>query len=906
MAEAVDPAAMLAAAASWSLTEDAALLKLLETTAAQLTRRTASLLDGMETLGRSVERAQVRLDTTNNNLLLTADIKFIESRVREDNPEATMALKSEIDSKEETLSEAAITTEALKMGLDFVGKGYEKIDVADSESEDEEVNKQLYVLQAKNPYHIRSLPAIIGTQEWMDDDKVGLAEEEKENMTNDIIESSDTEEEPTHQLDNENESEYSLSEDEEKHIPVIEKGYKDKCDNSDFSDNDEIFKPSTDVSDGVKHAYMEGEVSEEAIVVEEDEANLRPRNFTSELSSRLGKSRDLESPTSERKSIPSDLPKMENLQKGKKKERKETKQSKQVKKTSLFDSSDEEDDNLFSPKLTEARSSPKKSLPPLPPPSKTKPGVIQLNVPVSKPPTESSQKSSSNLNEDGPSFQLLSAGGVGENDSDAGFGEKPIDKNGHDSANLFGDSSDDDFFSDLKLTDKKVDQPMKKFAFDSDNSEDDIFSGLNIKDKRVMNTIDNDDEKFVKKPIGGVSMFGEFDPKTFMSSQKDDTNSDSDDDIFSSLKVTPFNDKIQKESPAEKIPTLLVHIANSVAKDEPIQFENTLAIESETQEDHQKVETDKTTKAKEEPDSNRTASVEEISSKTKAEGFENLNRSDDDEAGLNSDEGIYSTGRCEEVLQTMEHNHKNLVNTVDAVDDIAERTGAGGINTDISDNTSKSEMLNAVTKHRPRVKNGRKPPSRAGRRNGLESSNALSFSVPNNKSDAKANHEDEIDSKLVPTSGFEPSYIDIQSIHVEEPMNVIEPKKPVGGISLFGGINPKDLLKKKNNSDGDELETARFSINSTKEEFRSDVLVENRNVDDFEYCYEPPPIANDKLQKHKSNDIFGIDATEDESDDDDLFAKAAIEKEKKPDPIADIFGDEDSDDDLFSSLTPKI
>jgi len=887
MAEAGDPAAMLAAAASWGLTEDAALLKLLETTAAQLTRRTASLLDGMETLGRSVERAQVRLDTTNNNLLLTADIKFIESRVREDNPEATLALNSEIESKEETLSEAAITTDALQMGLDFVGKGYEKIDVADSESEDEEVSKQLYVLQAKNPYHIRSLPAIIGTQEWMDDDKVGLAEEEEENMTNDIIESSDTEEEP---LDNEIESEYSLSEVEEEHIPVIEKGYKDKNDHSDFSDNDEIFKPiiSTDVSDGVKLACREEEADSAEEIVGKDEVNLRPRNFTTELSSKLGRSRYLESPTSERKSIPSDLPKIEKLQKEKK--RKETKQSNQVKKSSLFDSSDDEDDDLFSPKPTEAKSSPRKSLPPLPPPSKTKPGVIQLNVPVSKPLNESSNKSSSNLNEDGPSFQLSSAGGGGEDDSDASFGKKPIEKNGHDPANLFGDSSDDDFFSDLKINDEKVDQPLKKFAFDSDNSEDDIFSGLNVKDKRVIKSSDNDDEKFVKKPIGGVSMFGEFDPKTFMSSQKDDTNSDSDDDIFSNLKVTPVKDKIQEESPAD--------IANSIAKDEPIQFENTQAAEVESQEDHQKVETVKKTKAKEEPDFNTTASAEELSSKTTAEGFENLNRS-----GPDSDEGIYSTVKSEKVLQTIEHNQKNLVNTGDAVDDIAERTGAGSTNTDISDNTSKSEMLNVVTKHRPRVKNGRKPPSRAGRRIGLESSNALSFSVPNNKSDAKANHEDEIDSNLVPTTGFESSYIDIQSIHVEEPMNVIEPKKPVGGISLFGGINPKDLLKKKNNSDGDELETAQLSINSTKEEFRSDV--ENRNVDDFEYCFEPPPITNDDLKKDESSDIFGIDATEDESDDDDLFAKAAIVKEKKPDPIADILGDEDSDDDLFSSLMPK-
>merc|ERR1712241_1391679 len=128
----------------------------------------------------------------------------------------------------------------------------------------------------------------------MDDDKVGLAEEEEENMTNDIIESSDTEEEP---LDNEIESEYSLSEVEEEHIPVIEKGYKDKNDRSDFSDNDEIFKPiiSTDVSDGGKLACREDEDSAEEIVGK-DEVNLRPRNFTTELSSKLGRSRYLESP----------------------------------------------------------------------------------------------------------------------------------------------------------------------------------------------------------------------------------------------------------------------------------------------------------------------------------------------------------------------------------------------------------------------------------------------------------------------------------------------------------------------------------------------------------------------------------------------------------------------------------
>ena len=66
------------------------------------------------------------------------------------------------------------------MGLDVIDAAFEKINLgtkgdSDSEGEDERFSMG-HVLEPKDPYLHRPLPFLIGSQDFMDHDEVGLRE----------------------------------------------------------------------------------------------------------------------------------------------------------------------------------------------------------------------------------------------------------------------------------------------------------------------------------------------------------------------------------------------------------------------------------------------------------------------------------------------------------------------------------------------------------------------------------------------------------------------------------------------------------------------------------------------------------------------------------------------------------
>merc|ERR1712198_340577 len=119
----------------------------------------------------------------------------------------------------------------------------------------------------------------------------------------------------------------------------------------------------------------------------------------------------------------------------------------------------------------------------------------------------------------------------------------------------------------------------------------------------------------------------------------------------------------------------------------------------------------------------------------------------------------------------------------------------------------------------------------------------------------------------------------------------------MGGVSLFGGFNPAEVLKSRKQS----LEKS--SINSSPADFvknnptSTDAFSQDK---DLVEVHEPPPMEN--VEKKTSFDIFG-------DDEDDLFGELLSKSSAKPtntksSTMFDLDG-EDDDDDLFADLLKK-
>ena len=914
---------------SWSLASDDALLRVLQDVSQNILSRSAQLLDKMDKLALRAASVQTQLDTAHNKFLGLSNVKFIEARVYDDAEDS--AASEDTDQPgggggDTTMTEEEIVTEALKQGIDLVTTAFDKVQIQDSESESEdETEKQYYVLQPINKYHLRQLPAIIGSSEWFDDDNIGLADEDKVvERIDDVNSESESEDEedaaektsPAAQdSDYSDDSEPDRGQESALHVPIVPaqsvsvRNDKDEQveSDSDFSDDDddELFKPKKPVDqkrDGGANDGMEikgdsvdseyRDTTADAGVTSAPPA-AGQATFAAELSRKLGLA-PAPNPAPIGDATPGERSDGSQDNRGMEVSNEKV-ISKPVKKSALFDSSDEDEDDLFSGNSI----MPKKAV--------KKPAVLPADPVTVVPKSEIKKKTETENNptKDARMDEI-------HTDPPAKLAENlaPTLTIPQPKKSVFGNSSDDDededIFADIQVVKTKPienadikKKPLSMFSLSDDSDSDDIFADLGGKLKTQTETnsavkdapgseifdagnvknINSDDasEKanvFSKAPVGGVSMFGGLNPSSLLKSQNkeeltksvDVSESESDDDMFVDIATKSQNEKSRVDSGGD-IKDTTHQSVDEKANDSAVingPSSNPINVDSS---DLSALE-----KAVEKPPAGGVSmfgkgfNITSLLKKNKSPSGE-----DDTDAGDNKE-----ANDGEDKIDTRLITEKEVLQ----------------INISEPADVPKPGLM-TVTKSRPKM-SARRPPSRAGRKK-LEEISVFD--------DLSSDNIQKQTSETVP-DGFETS----PSSPLSTSTRSAGIKPPVGGISMFGGFNPTDVLKKKRESIDDGS-----SINSTPADFTDPppiVPVQPAETDvETEQSLVGPPPMEDTPPVKTSVDIFA-----DSDSEDDLFGDLISKTSQKPTSSIisnnNLFGlddedDNDDDDDIFSSLMNK-
>lgn len=179
----------------WGCVTDGRLLTQLARLGTRLEVRAQRVQDKFEALDQRVAQSQTKLDNITNEFLLLSNTQFIENRVYDeadpnvDEDYANGQIKPVIaisDEENQKIYDANVQ-KSLDIGLNFVSETFDhvKIDVSDSEDEDGDVPLlRQPLLEAKNPYHLRRLPYLIGSDSYLNDDFAGVGGSKPETVAN--------------------------------------------------------------------------------------------------------------------------------------------------------------------------------------------------------------------------------------------------------------------------------------------------------------------------------------------------------------------------------------------------------------------------------------------------------------------------------------------------------------------------------------------------------------------------------------------------------------------------------------------------------------------------------------------------------------------------------------------------
>ncbi|XP_059373884.1 WASH complex subunit 2-like [Carassius carassius] len=187
-------AEMQKSSTNWSLAADSGLFLFLQDFSQRMLSKTHEIEKQLDGLIRDTKATDSRLHTVFNDFLMLSNTQFIENRVYDEEVEdpapkpETMEKQPEQEKSREQKEAELIpkVQEAVNYGLRVLESAFEQLDIkaGNSDSEDEETLEKVEpILEAKDLYVDRPLPYLIGSQAFMDEDDVGLGDLSSDEMS---------------------------------------------------------------------------------------------------------------------------------------------------------------------------------------------------------------------------------------------------------------------------------------------------------------------------------------------------------------------------------------------------------------------------------------------------------------------------------------------------------------------------------------------------------------------------------------------------------------------------------------------------------------------------------------------------------------------------------------------------
>ncbi|XP_039564934.1 WASH complex subunit 2A-like isoform X3 [Passer montanus] len=262
---------------SWSLASDAGLLHFLQEFSQQTISRTHEIKKQVDGLISETKATDCRLHNVFNDFLMLSNTQFIENRVYDEEveepiPKADVGDKTEQEKTREQKEADLIPKiqEAVNYGLQVLDSAFEQLDIkaGNSDSEEEESNERVeLILEPKDLYIDRPLPYLIGSQQFMEQDDVGLGDLSSEEGSVDSDRGSVIDSEEKDEEESEDEFGNPSEDDQKTRIPQM----------SDEDDDD-----GCDLFDSEKEEDEDGDLDEST-----KPKKKRPTSFADELAARI-------------------------------------------------------------------------------------------------------------------------------------------------------------------------------------------------------------------------------------------------------------------------------------------------------------------------------------------------------------------------------------------------------------------------------------------------------------------------------------------------------------------------------------------------------------------------------------------------------------------------------------------
>ncbi|KAM7315784.1 WASH complex subunit 2 [Ixodes scapularis] len=171
-------------ASNWSLADDSQLLAYLECVSRNITSRSYEIQKELDSLIHETRVSGVKVNNVINDFNHLSSLQFIENRVYDEEAREPEKAQSEAQAESKEQQEAELVRrmrDAFQHGVQVVRSSLEFVDLnqegdSDEDSEDEGAPPAEPLFRSRDPYLHRALPLLIGSQAFVQDDRVGLGD----------------------------------------------------------------------------------------------------------------------------------------------------------------------------------------------------------------------------------------------------------------------------------------------------------------------------------------------------------------------------------------------------------------------------------------------------------------------------------------------------------------------------------------------------------------------------------------------------------------------------------------------------------------------------------------------------------------------------------------------------------